>query len=262
MELGLKDKVAFVMAGSKGLGKAVALELAKEGAHVAIISRSEENLRKAADEIKSSTGREVLRIVGDVTRKEDIERAVKETAERFGTIHILFANAGGPPAGGFFDVKPEDYLKAVELNLMSTIYAVYAVKDYMINQKWGRIIASTSISVKQPLDNLILSNVSRMGVISFIKSISNALAPFGITANAVAPGYTMTERIENLLKARVEKEGITFEEAQKSMIADIPMKRLGTVEEFASTVLFLASEKASYITGVVIPVDGGFIKGL
>ncbi len=203
-----------------------------------------------------------MAIEGDVIRKEDIEKAVKETVSKFGTIHILFANAGGPPAGGFFDVKPEDYLKAVELNLMSTIYAVYAVKDYMINQKWGRIIASTSISVKQPLDNLILSNVSRMGVVAFIKSVSNALAPFGITANVVAPGYTMTERIENLLKARVEKEGITFEEAQKSMITDIPMKRLGTVEEFASTVAFLASEKASYITGVVLPIDGGFIKGV
>lgn len=262
MDLGLKDKVAFVMAGSKGLGKAVALELAKEGVNVAIMSRNSENLKKAQEEIKSITGKEVLTIVGDVTRKEDIERAVRETVERFGTIHILFANAGGPPAGGFFDVKPEDYLKAVELNLMSTIYAVYAVKDYMIKQKWGRIIASTSISVKQPLDNLILSNVSRMGVISFIKSVSIALAPFGITANAIAPGYTMTERIENLLKARVEKEGITFEEAQKSMITDIPMKRLGTTQEFASTVAFLASERASYITGVVLPIDGGFIKGL
>jgi 3-oxoacyl-[acyl-carrier protein] reductase len=262
MDLGLKDKVAFVMAGSKGLGKAVALELAKEGANVSIISRSRENLKKAQEEIKSITGKEVLIVEGGVARKEDIEKAVKETVSKFGTIHILFANAGGPPAGGFFDVKPEDYLKAVELNLMSTIYAVYAVKDYMINQKWGRIIASTSISVKQPLDNLILSNVSRMGVVAFIKSISNALAPFGITANAVAPGYTMTERIENLLKARVEKEGISFEEAQKSMITDIPMKRLGTVEEFASTVAFLASEKASYITGIVVPIDGGFIKGV
>ena len=262
MDLGLKDKVAFVMAGSKGLGKAVALELAKEGANVSIISRSRENLKKAQEEIKSITGKEVLTIEGDVTRKEDIEKSVEETVNKFGTIHILFANAGGPPAGGFFDVKPEDYLKAVELNLMSTIYAVYAVKDYMINQKWGRIIASTSISVKQPLDNLILSNVSRMGVVSFIKSVSNALAPYGITANVVAPGYTMTERIENLLNARIEKEGITFEEAQKSMITDIPMKRLGTVEEFASTVSFLASEKASYITGVVVPIDGGFIKGV
>jgi 3-oxoacyl-[acyl-carrier protein] reductase len=145
---------------------------------------------------------------------------------------------------------------------MSTIYAVYGVKDLMVKQNWGRIIASTSISVKQPLDNLILSNVSRAGVVAFIKSVSNALAPFNITANVVAPGYTMTERVENLLKARVEKEGITFEEAQKAMVASIPMKRIGTVEEFASTVAFLASEKASYITGVVLPIDGGFIKGV
>jgi len=262
MDLGIKGKVAFVMAGSKGLGKGVAMKLAEEGCFVSIMSRDEANLQKAKEEIKNLTGVEVLTIAGDATKQEMVEMAIKKTVEKFGTIHILFANAGGPPSGGFFDVKPSDYLDAVHLNLMSTIYAVYGVKDYMIKERWGRIIASTSISVKQPLDNLILSNVSRAGVVSFIKTVSNALAPYGITANVVAPGYTMTERVENLLRARVEKEGISFEEAQNSMIANIPMKRIGTVEEFASTVAFLASEKASYITGVVIPIDGGFIKGV
>jgi len=262
MDLGLKGKVAFVMAGSKGLGKGVALKLAEEGALVSILSRSLDNLKKAQEEIKTHTGFEPLICVGDATKKDDVMRAIDETVSKFGTIHILFANAGGPPSGGFFDVKPEDYLDAVHLNLMSTIYAVYGVKDLMVKQNWGRIIASTSISVKQPLDNLILSIVSRAGVVAFIKSVSNALAPFNITANVVAPGYTMTERVENLLKTRVEKEGITFEEAQKAMVASIPMKRIGEVMEFASTVAFLASEKASYITGVVLPIDGGFIKGV
>jgi 3-oxoacyl-[acyl-carrier protein] reductase len=262
MELGLKDKVAFVMAGSKGLGKGVATKLAEEGAQVVITSRNIENLRQAQDEIKNITGREVLIMSMDATKKDDIEKAVDETVKKFGTIHILFANAGGPPPGTFFDVKPEDYLTAINLNLMSTIYAVYAVIPYMMKQKWGRIIASTSMTVKQPLDSLILSNVARIGVVSFIKSVSNVVAPYGITANCVAPAYTMTERIKHLVEAQVAKEGVSEEEAQKSMIKDIPMGRMGTVEEFASTVAFLASENASFITGILLPIDGGYVKGI
>ena len=262
MELGLKDKVAFVMAGSKGLGKGVATKLAYEGSQVVITSRNIENLRQAQEEIKNVTGREVLIIPMDATKKEDIQKAVDETIKQFGTIHILFANSGGPPPATFFDVKPEDYLSAINLNLMSTIYAVYAVIPYMMKQKWGRIIASTSMTVKQPLDSLILSNVSRIGVVSFIKSVSNAVAPYGITANCVAPAYTMTERIKHLVEAQVNKEGVSEEVAQKSMIKDIPMGRMGTVEEFASTVAFLASENASFITGILLPIDGGYVKGI
>lgn len=262
MELGLKDKVAFVMAGSKGLGKGVATKLAEEGAQVVITSRNIENLRQAQEEIKNITGREVLIIPMDATKKDDIQKAVDETIKKFGTIHILFANSGGPPPGTFFDVKPEDYLSAINLNLMSTIYAVYAVIPYMMKQNWGRIIASTSMTVKQPLDSLILSNVSRIGVVSFIKSVSNAVAPYGITANCVAPAYTMTERIKHLVEAQVKKEGVSEEVAQKSMIKDIPMGRMGTVEEFASTVAFLASENASFITGILLPIDGGYVKGI
>ena len=262
MELGLKDKVAFVMAGSKGLGKGVATKLAEEGAQVVITSRNIENLRQAQEEIKNITGREVLIIPMDATKKDDIQKAVDETIKKFGTIHILFANSGGPPPGTFFDVKPEDYLSAINLNLMSTIYAVYAVIPYMMKQNWGRIIASTSMTVKQPLDSLILSNVSRIGVVSFIKSVSNVVAPYGITANCVAPAYTMTERIKHLVEAQVKKEGVSEEVAQKSMIKDIPMGRMGTVEEFASTVAFLASEHASFITGILLPIDGGYVKGI
>ncbi|MBP8612738.1 MAG: SDR family oxidoreductase [Candidatus Atribacteria bacterium] len=262
MELGLKDKVAFVMAGSKGLGKGVATKLAEEGAQVVITSRNIENLRQAQEEIKNITGREVLIIPMDATKKDDIQKAVDETIKKFGTIHILFANSGGPPPGTFFDVKPEDYLSAINLNLMSTIYAVYAVIPYMMKQNWGRIIASTSMTVKQPLDSLILSNVSRIGVVSFIKSVSNVVAPYGITANCVAPAYTMTERIKHLVEAQVKKEGVSEEVAQKSMIKDIPMGRMGTVEEFASTVAFLASENASFITGILLPIDGGYVKGI
>jgi 3-oxoacyl-[acyl-carrier protein] reductase len=261
MDLGLKGKVALIMAGSKGLGKAVALRLSNEGAIVSIISRDIGNLNKAKMDIENKTGNSVLIFQGDVTKKEDIEKWVLQTVKEYGTIHILFTNAGGPPSGGFFDVKPDDYFIAINLNLMSTIYAVYSAVPYMKEQHWGRIIASTSMTVKQPLDNLILSNVSRVGVVSFIKSVSNVLASFGITANTIAPGYTMTERVEELIKSRMIKEGIQIEEAQKSIIENIPMKRIGNVEEFSAAVAFLASERSSYITGIVLPVDGGYIRG-
>ena len=262
MDLGLKGKVAIVMAGSKGLGKAVAEKFAEEGANVSIFSRNKENLLIAKKEIEDKTKKEILTVQGDVTKKEDVENLVRETIKKFGTIHILFTNAGGPPSGTFFDFTPEDYQMAIQLNLMSTIYGVYAVVPYMKKNRWGRIIASTSISVKQPLDNLILSNVSRAGVITFIKSVSNILAPFNITANAVLPGYTMTDRVRNILKKSAARNGVTIEEAEKSILSQIPMKRIGTVEEYASAVAFLASEKASYITGISLPIDGGFIKSI
>jgi len=260
MDLGLKNKNAVVMAGSKGLGKGVALKLAEEGANVLIMSRNLDNLNKAKEEIESRTKREVAIFQGDVTKKDDVFYAVKTAAKKFGTVHILFTNAGGPPPGGFFDVKPDDYLSAVNLNLMSTIYGVYAAVPYMKKNKWGRIIASVSISVKQPLDNLILSNVSRAGIITFIKSVANAVAPLNITANAVLPGYTMTDRVKHLIENGANKKGTTFESEAEKIIKNIPMGRIGLVEEFSSVVAFLASEEASYITGAAIPIDGGFIK--
>ncbi len=260
MDLGLKDKIALVMAGSKGLGKAVALKLSGEGALVSIISRNEENLEKAAYDIKIKTGKAPLVIQGDVTKQVNVEKAVKMTVEKFGTIHLLFTNAGGPPSGGFFDFTPEDYEKAVKLNLMSTIYGVYAAIPYMKKNRYGRIVASASMSVKQPLNNLILSNVSRAGVITFIKSVSNAVAPFNITANTVLPGYTMTDRVKSLIEKHAERERVTFEKISEEILKDIPIERMGTVEEFASTVCFLMSKQASYITGISLPIDGGYIK--
>ncbi len=260
MDLELKSKTALIMAGSKGLGKAVAMKLSEEGANVSIVSRNIENLKKTQAEIMGKTGNEPIIISGDVKNQSDIEKAVNETVNKFGTIHILFTNAGGPPAGGFFDVKPNDYEEAVRLNLMSTIYAVYAVMPFMRKNKWGRIIASVSISIKQPLDNLILSNVSRAGISTFIKSVSNVVAPLNITANCILPGYTMTNRVKSLIKTAAEKNNVNIEEAEEKMTRSIPMGRIGTVEEFASLVAFIASSKASYITGTTIPVDGGFIK--
>ncbi len=260
MKLDLEGKTAFIMAGSKGLGKSVALKFLEEGTNVAIISRNTENLERAREELKEKTGETPLIIQADVKNKEDIKKAVSETVKKFGTIHVLFTNAGGPPAGGFFDVKAEDYEDAVRLNLMSTIYAVYEVVPLMKENRWGRIIASVSMSVKQPMDNIILSNVSRAGIITFIKSVSNAVAPFNITANSVLPGYTMTDRVKNLVEGAAKKNNISYKEAIKKITQKIPIGRIGTVEEFASLVAFIASEKASYITGTAIPIDGGYIK--
>ena len=260
MELGLNGKIALVMAGSKGLGKAVALELSAEGANVAIISRNMENLKSAQKEIEGKTGKKVLIVQGDVTNRNDIKNAINKTVEKFGTVHILFANAGGPPSGGFFDVKAEDFEKAVKLNLMSTIYAVYETVPYMKKNKWGRIIASVSMSVKQPMDNLILSNVSRAGIITFIKSVSNAVAKFNITANSILPGYIMTDRVKNIIKAQSEKLNLSESKVLENITKNIPTGRIGTVKEYASLVAFIASENAAYINGAAIQIDGGYIK--
>ncbi|HHE40898.1 MAG TPA: SDR family NAD(P)-dependent oxidoreductase, partial [Candidatus Cloacimonetes bacterium] len=195
MYLGIKDKIAFVSASSKGLGKAVALQLAQEGAKVIICARDEDELIKAKADIEYRTGAEIMSLQLDVTIQEQINKAIDAIIKEFGTIDILVCNAGGPPAGMFEDFTPDDYREAVELNLMSTITLCYKVIPFMKRQQWGRIINITSVSVKQPIDNLILSNTSRSGVIGFSKSLSNQVAKDGITVNAVCPGYTMTQRV-------------------------------------------------------------------
>ena len=262
MDLGIKDKVAFVTASSKGLGKAVALQLSMEGAKIVICSRSRENLVKTRNEIIEQTGGIVKDLTVDVTQKQQIIKAVDQIIQEFGAIDILVCNAGGPPAGMFEDFTPDDYRDAVELNLMSTITLCYEVIPFMKKQQWGRIINFTSVSVKQPIDNLILSNTSRTGVIGFTKSLSNQVAKHNITVNAVCPGYTKTERVESLARSFEDSGKGTIKDFYKKVESTIPMSRIGTPEEFASAVAFLASERASYITGIALQIDGGFVKGL
>jgi len=262
MDFGIKDKMAFVTAASKGLGKAVAMQLSEEGAQVVICARNEEHLFRARDEIINRTGGVVKAISLDVTNTEQVASAVEEIKKEFGTLDILVCNAGGPPAGMFEDFSIDDYRNALELNLLSTISLCHAVIPHMKKQQWGRIINITSVSVKQPIDNLILSNTARTGVIGFSKSLSNQVAKFGITVNAVCPGYTKTERVTNLARAFEETGKGTIDEFYKKIESTIPMGRLGSPEEFASAVAFLASERASYITGVALQIDGGFVKGL
>jgi 3-oxoacyl-[acyl-carrier protein] reductase len=262
MDLGINDKVALVAASSKGLGKAIARELSREGAKVAICARNKEILLKAREEIMAETGGVVKAYVADVTKKTEVSKMIEEVISEFGTIEILVCNAGGPPAGMWDEFTPDDYRGAVELNLLSTINLCYEVIPFMKKQRWGRIITMTSVAAKQPIDNLILSNTARAGVLGFTKSLSNQLAPYGITANSVCPGYIKTARVENLAKSFAQKNKSSIEDYYKNIEQGIPIGRLGKPEEIAQAVAFLVSEGAGFITGVALQIDGGFIKGI
>ncbi len=262
MNLGLTDKIAVVGASSKGLGKAIALGLAQEGAKVTICARNIDTLETTAEEIRKQTGTEVLAIPTDVSESEQVDALITKAISHFGGIDILVNNAGGPRAGRFDDLSSEDYLSAVHLNLMSTINLCRAVVPTMRERGGGRIINLTSVSVKQPVDGLMLSNMARTGVIGFAKTLATELAPDKILINNVCPGIIFTDRIKQLATVRAEEAGISFEDALEKMTADIPLGRIGDPEEFANLVVFLASERASYITGATIQADGGMVKSL
>jgi 3-oxoacyl-[acyl-carrier protein] reductase len=262
MDLGLLDKVALVTAASKGLGKAVALYLAQEGADVAICARDEECLGEAAGEIEAATGRQVLAFPADVSDPQAMDALVKAVVERFGRIDILVINAGGPPPGQFLDLTVEDWEGAAQLTLMSAVRLCYAVAPLMKAQGIGSILAMTSITVKQPLPNLILSNSLRLGVMGLVKTLADELAPWGVRVNAICPGWTHTARVEQLLRDRAERNGTTPNEEAAKIAAAVPLGRMGTPEEFAAAAAFLVSPAASYITGVSLLVDGGMYRGV
>jgi 3-oxoacyl-[acyl-carrier protein] reductase len=262
MDLGLKGKAALIAGGSMGLGRAVALELAREGAKVAIGALDDPHLGEAAEMIRRETGGEVLAIPVDVSDAQQAKAVVRRAIGHFGTLDILVNNAGGPPSADFVDIDETLWEKGFRLNLLSTIMMTREAVPVMKAKGWGRIINMTSISVKQPIDGLIISNTIRSGVIGLAKTLSTELAPFNVTVNNVCPGFTMTDRVRNLSKAMAEKEGTTPEAIIGRWEASIPMKRLGTPEEFAALVAFLASERSGYITGAAIQIDGGWYKGV
>lgn len=262
MDLGLHDKIALVTAASKGLGKAVALRLAQEGAHVAICARNEEKLYKTAAEIKTATGVEVLPVPADVSDPAAADALVKATVERLGRIDVLITNAGGPPPGQFLDLTPADWETATRVTLMSAVRLCYAVVPLMKEQGEGSILAMTSVSVKQPLPNLILSNSLRLGVIGLVKTLADELAPSGIRVNGICPGWTRTARVDQLLRDRAGRNSTTPEEEAAKIEAAIPLGRMGTPEEFAAAAAFLVSPAASYVTGVSLLVDGGMYRGV
>lgn len=262
MDLKIEGRVAVVCASSKGLGKAVARCLGEEGAKVAICARNRAALDSAAEEIRLATGTEVLSLPADLTKPDQVREMIDAVIAKWRTIHILINNAGGPPSGPFESHDLGRWHDALELNFLSAVHLCSLVIPYMKRQKWGRIINITSIAAKQPVEGLILSNAVRAGVLGLGKSLANELAPHNILVNNVCPGYTRTDRVVDLARAEALRQGKSIEETCAVWERMIPLGRLADPEEFAALVTFLASEKASYITGATIPVDGGYIKNL
>jgi 3-oxoacyl-[acyl-carrier protein] reductase len=262
MDLGLNDKVALVAAASRGLGKAIALRLAQEGARVAVCARGKDQLDRAAFEITSQTGQQVIPIQADVVDPKAADMLVDTTVEQLGRLDILVTNAGGPSPGQFLDLTPEDWETATRLTLMSAVRLLYAAVPVMREQGEGSILAITSVAVKQPLPNLILSNSLRLSIIGLIKTLADELASNGIRVNGICPGWTRTDRVDQLLRDRARRQVTTPEEEAAKIAIDIPMGRMGTPEEFAKAAAFLVSPAASYITGVSLLVDGGMYRGV
>ncbi len=262
MDLGLQGRVAAVAAASGGIGRAIALGLLQEGARVAICSRDESRIRATAAELEAVADTEVLAMAADVSRAEDARRFVRETASHWGRLDVLVANAGGPPPGGFDDLDDDQWQRAFELNLMSTVRMTREALPHMRAGRWGRIINITSISVKAPIQGLLLSNALRTGVVGMAKTLSVEVASEGITVNNICPGRIDTDRIRSLDASRASTSGRSVDDVRQEAEAQIPMRRSGSPEELASLAVFLASERASYITGTTIQVDGGSLSSL
>ncbi len=262
MNLGLNGKIALVAAASQGLGKASALSIAREGARVVICSRREREITETAREIAAETGAEVVPMVADLAKPDDIRHLTSETVKRFGAIHILVNNAGGPPAGGLLDLSDADWEKAHQLTLMSTVRLTREVLPRMVAQKWGRIITIVSITAKQPITELLLSSAIRPGLLGLTRILATQYAKDNITINAVCPGNVLTKRQEELSRIRAADRHMTFEEYLADGARAIPTGRLGRPEEIGDVVAFLASEQASYINGESLLVDGGLAKGI
>jgi 3-oxoacyl-[acyl-carrier protein] reductase len=262
MDFGLKGKIALITASSAGIGKAIAESLAGEGCNIAICARSKEKLIETARDIKNKFNVEPFWGECDLNLKSDIEIFYKNAVKHFGKIDILVNNCGGPIPGFFCELSEGDWSDAFKQVIMSVVSFTNLVIPGMIEQEWGRIINITSISVKQPINNLILSNSMRAGVTGLAKSLSNEFANKNITINNVAPGYTLTHRLYDLAVNRAKTSGKSHEEILVEMAKEVPMNRLARVEEIAALVCFLASQKASYITGTTIQVDGGFTKAI
>jgi 3-oxoacyl-[acyl-carrier protein] reductase len=258
MDLGLKGKTALVTASSKGMGRACALGLAGEGARVVMCARTERDVMAAAADVRARTGGEVVAMAADVTRADHVEALVARAHDAFGGVDILVANAGGPPRGVFDELTDEQWYGAFEVSLLSVVRLIRAVLPSMRARRWGRIITIQSSSVKQPIPGLDLSNAVRPGTAGLMKTLATDLGRDNILVNTVCPGRILTDR----LLGGARQAGVSPEEYAAQVGADVPLGRVGTVEEFANVVVFLASERASYVTGVALQVDGGLIRGL
>ena len=257
MDLGLNNKVALVTAASQGLGKASAISLANEGVKLIICSRDKAKITKTEKDIKELTGADVVSFQTDLNSSKDIDSMIKKVMEQYGRVDILVNNTGGPKAGFFDDLTDEDWISSFENTFLSVVRMTRAVLPSMKRNKWGRIVNISSVSAKQPIDNLILSNGIRMSVHGWAKTLSNELASDNILINNVCPGFTKTERVDDLVANQAKDMDMTEEEIVEAIANNIPAKRVGKPEELASLVTFLSSERSSYITGQSIAVDGG-----
>jgi 3-oxoacyl-[acyl-carrier protein] reductase len=262
MNLGLKDRVAVVAASSQGIGRATAEAFAAEGCRVAMCARNQQTLQAAAEKIRKQHGVEVFAEAFDVTDAASVSRFVKTVVDKFGGVDICVTNAGGPPAKGFLDATLEEWQRALELNFLSSVYFAREVIPHMQRQRWGRIITLTSITTKQPVADLVLSNAVRAAVVGLVKSLANEFGKDGILVNNVGPGFTATDRLKELAAVRSSGSGKSQQEIFDGWAADTPLQRLGEPREVAETIVWLASERASYVTGQTILVDGGMYKGL
>jgi len=262
MDLGLTGRVALVTGGSSGLGLATAIALAGEGARVAIASRSKDNLEKAATAVHAATGRDAETFEADLSDLDAIPLLAANVRARLGPIEILVANAGGPSPGRLLDLDRQAFDKAYRLTLMSTIELCRAVLTDMTPAGHGRIVAITSTTVRQPIDGLILSNTFRAGLTGFLKTLSREVGPAGITVNSVAPGYVETERLAELKEHAASASGRSIDQVEAAWIASTALGRLGQPDEIGDAIAWLCSERASYVTGQVLVVDGGRVMGL
>lgn len=260
MDLQLKNKVALVTAASQGLGLATARSLAREGAHVVISARHREALESAAAEIAADSGATVQTIVCDLTQPAQIESMVQAVIARHGTIHILINNAGGPPPGAHDHIKDQDWQRAFDLTLMSAVRTTRAVLPHMRQQRWGRVVNISSFSIKQPIADILLSNSLRLGVAGWAKTLANEVAADNVLINTVCPGWTRTKRVTQMMASRASAGEKNAQDMEAQITSVIPLARLAEPEEIADAVVFLASQRASYITGAVLAVDGGVIQ--
>lgn len=258
MDLGLRGKAALVTAASKGMGKACAMGLAAEGARVLICARTEADVQAAAAEIRAKTGAEVVAMAADVTRAADVAALGARARAAFGGVDVLIANCGGPPRGGLEQMSDEQWVGAFEVSVLSVVRLIREVLPGMRQRRWGRVLTIQSVSVKQPVEGLLLSNAIRPGVLGLAKSLAPELGRDNITINVLCPGRILTDR----LLGGVQQSGLPLKEYLEKSAADIPLGRIGTPEEFANVAVFLASERASYVTGVALQVDGGVVRGL